>query len=666
MELINQQVINDNKDIYAKIQKELLSAGTEILIATAWFTDDELYQIVAAKVKEGVRVEVIIADNQENERLDFDSLVAAGAAVFKIRNSGYGIMNQKFCVIDRRIALHGSYNWSVNAKKNNQESIISTNHQETINSLIENFNAIKTKIQEQPGEAGNGTVTNIPKTEKPKSFPTQVSANAGTEFEKVLDSMIAAEVGSFDRKFLREQGFDRAKANSGDHQVLHKAFDTVYSVFINNIDVIDDKKRRLQTKIEEHRVKTRDVLTKACELEIEYRERDASLNKANIESRQSNLETQIATSSKDIDEIRDNKVPMIENQNRELDQKIKKAELEFITPKIKWFELIPTCIFNAALLCYLFVFYSSAAYILLFSVADAKEAEAQNMPIAEAQIFNAHAISKAAEKGWVAVLFICLFVFIPLSFAMADRFIKNKLTTIALFWFGIIFLDGAVAYKVTESIYEVNYARGNFNLPWKTSMAFTDTNFYLVFVFGALGLLMFKFALKKLMQLFEDRNPDILAERNQLFIKQLIMEMGSNAEKITILKDEMCVLEKVVIEREAEVKQIQHELSNLPVTLNHELQKKRSQLISDLETIDKIASIYSIHIESDNLPISVDALKDRINVFLEGWNDYLYHEYAIPKATLKTAQAAEIALVWQNEKLQINKIDKRVKFHTHE
>lgn len=665
MELIDQQVINENKDIYQKIQKELHAAEFEILIATAWFTDEDLYNILAAKVKEGVRVEIIMADNQENEKLNFASLTTAGAAVFKIRNSGYGIMNQKFCVIDKRIALHGSYNWSVNAKKNNQESIISTNHEATIQSLIKNFDTVKTRIQEQKPDPGVFQIADHSKAERPKAVPIQPPLNAGAEFEKVLESMIAAEVGSFDRKLLREQGFERSRANSGDHQVLYKAFDTVYSVFINDIDTIEDKKRRLQTKIEEQRVKTRDALSKTCELTIEHGERENTLSQANLNSRQTSLEAQTATHQKDTEEIKNHKIPLIENRNQELDQEIKKAEREFLTPGIKWFELIPTSIFNIALLCYLFVFYSSAAYILLFSVADAREAEAQNIPIAEAQIFHAHALSKAADKGWFAVLFICLFVFIPLSFAMADRFIKTKWVTVTLFWFGIIFLDGAVAFKVTQAIHDVNYTRGNVNEAWRTSMAFQDTNFYLVFVFGALGLLMFKFAFKKLLQLFEDRNPDFLAQQNRLLIQQLRAQMAENQQKITAWQDAIAQLDKEIIQFKAEIKQIQLELSSLPLALNNELQKKRSQLIADLETIDKIASIYSLHIESDNLPVSVDALKDRINVFLEGWNDFLYQEYAIPKATSKTAQASDMAALWQNEKLQLTKIDKRVKFNTH-
>jgi hypothetical protein len=331
-----------------------------------------------------------------------------------------------------------------------------------------------------------------------------------------------------------------------------------------------------------------------------------------------------------------------------------------------WFELVPTLVFNAALLCYLFVFYSSAAYILLFSVADAKEKAAQNIPLAVPQIFNAHAIRDASEKGWVAVFFICLFVFIPLSFAVVDRFVKNKWLTHTLFWTGIIFLDGAVAYKVTQAIYEVNYERGNVNVQWRTGMAFTDTNFYLVFVFGTMGLLMFKFAFKKLMQMFEDRNPDILTQRSHLIIKHLRTEIGINAEKINVLKDEVAAFDKTAIQHKADIKNAQQGLAILPQSLNYDTQKKRGQLIADAETIDKIASIYTMHIQSDNLRISVDALKDRINIFLEGWNDFLYQEYAIPKATIKTAQAAEMAIAWQTEKLQTNRIDKRVKFSTGE
>lgn len=677
MEPFDQQVINDNKEIYGKIHRELLKAKSEILIATAWFTDESLFNILSARLEQGIVVEVIIADNQDNEKLDFDSLARQGASVYKIKSGGYGNMNQKFCVIDREIALHGSYNWTVNAKKHNHESIISTNHRETVNALIRNFNNIKTRIQEQGSDASSDYTLEhkeIPVVEQPLNdnagygklnagaeFEKQ---DAGTEFEKVLDSMIAAEVSSFDRKLLRQHGFDRCSANNGDHQVLYKAFDTLYSVFINDIDVIDDKKKRLISQIEEYKVKSKDTLEKKCVLQISALEREIAITKTNLEIKETKLSAEIETINKNIDDIKDNKIPVKEKESEELDRQIKATEQECIKPVFKWFEFIPVVILNVALSIYLFIFYSSAAYILLFSVADAKLAQAQGIQVDPPQIFSPDAIKHAFEKTTTAVIFIFLFVFIPLAFAIADRFVAAKwkgAVAVLSFIFGIIVLDGAIAYKVAQAVFEMNYLQGNVTGDWIPKMAFSDTNFYLVFVFGAFGLLLFKLAFKKLMHIFEERSPDTVYRQRQLKIKQLREEMAGHLNRIVILKEQVTTLEINIIQLKVDVKQAELELRELPIRLNQELQKKQTGLLKDLEGIDKIATIYILHIQSDNLPISIDSLKDRINVFLEGWNDCLYQEYAVAKATAKTAHAAQAATAWQAEKIDASKIDKRVK-----
>lgn len=664
METIDQQVINDNKAIYARIQRELLQASSEILIATAWFTDEDLFNTLSIKLEEGVHVEIIIADNQENEKLAFEKLVAKGAIVYKVKSTGYGTMNQKFAVIDRRIALHGSYNWTVNAKKNNHESIISTDHKETINSLLENFINIRNRIQEQNGEPVLKNETSIIHPEHPKGIPVENFLKAGEAFENILDSMISAEVRNFDRKLLRDYGFERCKSTSGDHQVLHKAFDSLYFLFIKDIDVVDDKKRRLIARIEEHRVKSQNTLGKEFELQIAHLEKEYALSINALQTNKTKLETEIEVTTKSIDDIRENKVPFLQGQNAALEKQIKEKEIEFIRPKFKWFEFIPALLFSLALLVYLFIFYSSAAYILLFSVEDGKLLLEQNIQLPPAQIFNPDALSKASEKNWNAVLFMFLFVVIPLTITVVNRFVAarwNTFATITGFVFGVIFLDGAIAYKVSEAIYKTDYLQGTTNIPWKPGMAFTDTNFYLVFVFGAFGLLLFKFAIGKLLNIFEDRSPDTITQRNRIHIKQLRDEINTNIEKINALKDQVIAHEKNVLQLKADIKSAEISLSELPKTFNQTVQKKKSQFLKDSETIDNITGIYTMRIQSDNLPISIDALKDRINIFLEGWNDSLFKEFAVEKATLKTPQAAEVAASWEADKISVRKIDKRVK-----
>jgi phosphatidylserine/phosphatidylglycerophosphate/cardiolipin synthase-like enzyme len=248
---INQEVLHDNKEIFNRIEAELKKAEFEIQVASAWFTDDVLFDILLDQLAKGVKIEVIIADNSENEKLDFPFLINKGATVLKIKNVGYGMMHQKFCIIDRKKALHGSYNWSNNAKNNNHESIIVTDHKETVESLINNFNNIRERAKAILSGDDIPIDRSYPEIKKLK--PIEDSHSFKTEYEKVLDSMIAAEVSSFNRETLRQQGYDRSKSNNGDHQVLNKALDTLYNGFINDIDVIEDKKRRLLTKIDEQK-----------------------------------------------------------------------------------------------------------------------------------------------------------------------------------------------------------------------------------------------------------------------------------------------------------------------------------------------------------------------------------------------------------------------------
>lgn len=669
METIDQQVINDNKEIYIRIQTELLKAQSEILIATAWFTDEDLYNILSAKLDEGLHIEIIIADNQENEKLDFDHLVSKGAAVFKIRNTGYGIMNQKFCVIDRRIALHGSYNWTINAKKNNHESIISTDHKETINALLENFNTIRDRILISRGEQVPANGMAVPNHERPKGIQVNDPVTAGEDFAKVLDSMIAAEVGNFDRKLLREHGFNRCAANNGDHQVLHSAFDSLYFLFINDIDVVDDKKKSLIAKIEEHRIKSQNRLNKECEMQIDQMEKEYALSMNNLQTLKNNQEKEVEIITRTIDDIKENKIPFLESQNADIDKKIKDKEIEFIRPGFKWFEFIPVSLFTLTLLIYLLIFYSSAAYTLLFSVEEAKIQQAQGLPLESAQIFNPNAVGKTLEKNWTTTLFIFLFVFIPLAITAADRFVNRKYAILAFalgFIFGVVILDGAIAYKVTEVIYSVKYLQGDVNEPWRPRMAFIDTNFYLVFVFGAFGLLLFKLSFKKLLNIFEERSPDTITRQNRLQIKQLRDEFNGNTDKINILKDQILTGEKNIIQLKSDSKNTELELAEKPKTHIQDVQKKRSLLLKDAENIDNIAGIYTQRILSDNLPISIDALKDRINIFLEGWNDFLHKQYAENLAKQKSWQATEVSLAWQSEKITVKKIDKRVKVTQYE
>ena len=110
------------EEIQAKILEEIESAQFMIWVAVAWFTDQTLYDALVAKRKAGVDVKVILNDDDINRGsgLNFDN----GFRTKWIPPNGHfnNIMHHKFCVIDLRKVLHGSYNWT-NKARFNQESI---------------------------------------------------------------------------------------------------------------------------------------------------------------------------------------------------------------------------------------------------------------------------------------------------------------------------------------------------------------------------------------------------------------------------------------------------------------------------------------------------------------------------------------------------------------
>lgn len=137
------EVISDNQQIFHRISSELLKAERQILVAMAWFTDNDLKAILAAKAKSGLDVQVILSDVPDNEKLDFSDMEAYGAKIFTIKGSGYAKMHHKFCVIDEKLSISGSYNWTMNARRNNHENITVSTIATTVQSYYKIFLGIK-------------------------------------------------------------------------------------------------------------------------------------------------------------------------------------------------------------------------------------------------------------------------------------------------------------------------------------------------------------------------------------------------------------------------------------------------------------------------------------------------------------------------------------------
>ena len=99
------------------------SAQQSVLVAVYSFTSDSLASALIRAHQRGVEVRVVIEMEQANVRgSEYERLRSAGVAVRLDGNSDS--MHHKFMVVDGRVVVTGSYNWSAAAEDRNDENLI--------------------------------------------------------------------------------------------------------------------------------------------------------------------------------------------------------------------------------------------------------------------------------------------------------------------------------------------------------------------------------------------------------------------------------------------------------------------------------------------------------------------------------------------------------------
>ncbi|MDE2420849.1 MAG: DUF1669 domain-containing protein [Gammaproteobacteria bacterium] len=116
-------------NIHKVIIKQLETADSRIVAAVAWFTDSDIFDVLCKKAQQGVQVSIVLIEDEINQgvgRLNFNRLKNLGGSVTFVPASGYDTptMHHKFCVIDNKTVITGSYNWSKKARSNDENITI--------------------------------------------------------------------------------------------------------------------------------------------------------------------------------------------------------------------------------------------------------------------------------------------------------------------------------------------------------------------------------------------------------------------------------------------------------------------------------------------------------------------------------------------------------------
>ncbi|MBD7914590.1 hypothetical protein H9660_05480 [Clostridium sp. Sa3CUN1] len=145
-----------HEEIEEKIIKQLSLAQKEVDICVAWVTSSDLISKLEELKTNRIKINVIVTKDKskENKPYYIKSMEKLGelADYFNVvevkrNNSNYSnLMHNKYCIIDNYKVIDGSYNWSDNAKYN-EEHIILVESEFVAGMYKDNFNKLKEKYE---------------------------------------------------------------------------------------------------------------------------------------------------------------------------------------------------------------------------------------------------------------------------------------------------------------------------------------------------------------------------------------------------------------------------------------------------------------------------------------------------------------------------------------
>lgn len=633
VDLLNQKTLTNGEEIFDTIKGFITNAEEEVLIAVAWITDREIYNLLLDKLKEGVRVELLVNSDKTNEDLDLEIINTYPNGYFsKIKmGSNFGTFHPKFCVIDSQYVVFGSSNFSVSARKHNQEMVVIGTTQENAKQYIDAFNQFK----DSNGKLCNNSNERNEVIERKKVI---------NEYERLLEELIESEVKNFDRLGCVQDGYERSKSSLGDFNILHHSLDSIYYKFVKDVELLDNDKIRVIAKINEaglSNIKTRNLEynLKAGGINAEFQNLK-DFNAIEIQKHQAEIEkneTKIAT-------IKNTEIKSKKDEIEKSKSKITEKKLEFIQPKYKLFELIPSLIINFSLLVYLFLFYSSAGYILTFLENDMKIADANGVQL-NVGVFNPNAIPNALNHGFWGLLMILVSFILPTSFAISNTFVKNKIVSgILTYGVGLFAIDFFISLKVSQILWQADILsnKRDLNDHWSWNALLSDSNFYLTFVLGALALIIFKFTYKHLIEQFAEKNPSIMVQRNNVEIDLIKEDIKSLENEIVSLELSISELNTSNLTLKQKIQQGEYTLSNIESKKLFELEQLELAHNTTLQFIENVTAVVLNKIENNNTKLSISAFRDRCASFFEGWNNFLHEHYAQELAAEKSLKAQTI------------------------
>ena len=626
-------LITNGTEIKKRIISEINNAKQSIKIAMAYFTDRDIAMAIVGAKNKKLEIDIILSSNGQNETVKL-ILKGSGISIHAFdTGDARGIMHHKFCLIDNKITINGSYNYSLNASNNNVENIQISDDLSTYNQFLSEFERLKYNIDNQI--ADNNTML-----EKENKAEENKSENIIETFSKQIHNLVYS-AAQIDTEEYKNKGYEQSKKNKG------------------NIDIFTTEYKNIQERIKTYATdeglsNMKSVLTSNITLSYETNKTNLQIeeeqkikvekNKNDIERRQISdkiLDLKKNQSLLDSGNTITNEKGVLQI-NKEIEKnKLEKRNLEQAVVIKKFWSIGPILVLLglSVFIIYLSIFFSSAVYKVFFEGNEIRASLEAGLNPGLPQLVDANAIIKIFQKEGLLFTFIAgLFFLIPVL--MSNLKIlgnENKIINSLMFWVGLLIFDVVVSTVVTINTDEIK----NLLVGRESNMIVWEVvkygEFWLIFVFGMFPLILTHYLINYLIKSYNNSKLEIVdSERNR---KIQILEY-----EMIILTSEKESLEKKINENTEIINELKENILLLETKTNtnkNEIEDNYNEL---LKQIKNIFDDFNSRIKSGKLFTKV-IFNSVISSYKSGFIRFLPEYYASDEVANRVKEIEKVSSV---------------------
>lgn len=624
------EIITNGTEIKQRIISEINNSKQCVYLAMAWFTDRDIANALIGAKNRNVFIDIILSSNAQNETVkQMFKDVNINVHAFDTGDER-GMMHHKFCLLDNKISINGSYNYSYNASNNNVENVNVSDDYTTYKQLFAEFERLKYNIDHDID-----VNTTIIQTEN--NMQQTQPQNLVDAFSQQLNSLVYLSA-QIDAEDYKKQGYEKSKESEGNIDIFKSEYNNIKEkirVFATD-EGLSSKKNILTSNISSAFEGKRTDLENDKLIEINIEKREIDLEKRQIldkneelRQRKSILETgNENTGEKGLFQI-----------NQEIERnKLEQAELEeaVIVKRFWTVGTVLALLGLAVFVYYLSIFFASAMYKVFFEANTIRTSLEAGINPGLPQLVDANAILKIfSTEGSLFGIMAILFFLIPISLSNLKLFgSEKKWVNNLCFWIGVLIFDVLVATMVAINTDEIKSLLVGQESQMKIWEVVTHGEFWLIFVFGMLPLIITHFIIDYISNTYKKSQREIVdAEKTrkiQLLAKKMIDLNG--AKEVLLKKIDDC---------NNSLKGNNDKISNLEQEMNsrqNQIENKYADLSKHIKTIfdDFNARITSGKIFTDEILGTV------ISAYKAGFIEYLPNYYSENEVTKRVNEIEQV------------------------